>query len=55
VEFFVELNSGDQTFFIHYKKYRKTIEERAGKKIFIIPLLGNQMKQNPSSPVSNHH
>ena len=30
--FFVELDSGDQTFFIRYKKDRKLIEERAGRK-----------------------
>jgi len=30
--FFVELASGDQTFFIRYKKDRKLIEERAGRK-----------------------
>ena len=30
--FFVELVSGDQTFFIRYKKDIKLIEERAGRK-----------------------
>ena len=30
--FFVELDSGDQTFFIRYKKDRKLIEERARRK-----------------------
>ena len=30
--FFVELDSGDQTFFIRYKKDRKLIEERAEEK-----------------------
>ena len=30
--FFVELDSGDQTFFIRYKKERKLIEKRAGRK-----------------------
>ena len=30
--YFVELASGDQTFFIRYKKDRKLIEERAGRK-----------------------
>jgi hypothetical protein len=31
-DFFVELDSGDQTFFIRYKKDRKLIEERTGRK-----------------------
>ena len=30
--YFVELANGDQTFFIRYKKDRKLIEERAGRK-----------------------
>ena len=30
--YFVELDSGDQTFFIRYKKDRKLIKERAGRK-----------------------
>ena len=51
----LNITVGDQIFFIRYKKYRKTTEERARKKIFIIPLLVNQMKQKPSSPVSNNH
>ena len=30
--YFVELANGDQTFFIRYKKDRKLIEERAGRR-----------------------
>ena len=30
--YFVELANGDQTFFVRYKKDRKLIEERAGRK-----------------------
>ncbi len=39
--FVVDLSSGDQTFYIRFKKDGKLIEERAGRKILYLMLFTN--------------